>query len=169
MYSNPAQTDADRSLVASTALWGAVAGQLVFGSLADYIGRKAIFVTTLLLITFGALLSAFAVDSSTFTIYEQLALYRFILGECACSEHGSYTTISPRAPPCMVVLTAAGFGVGGEYPLSATYSSESATAANKGKMVRITRFLYVYLLRFPFLFFLSDIIAYMWYNSCRTL
>eukprot|EP00048_Salpingoeca_helianthica_P015817 m.228761 g.228761 ORF g.228761 m.228761 type:complete len:482 (+) comp17589_c0_seq1:282-1727(+) len=99
------QTDEDKSMVASTALWGAVAGQLIFGTLADYIGRRKVLITTVILITLGAILSATCVKSTRFTLYQQLAVYRFLLG----------------------------FGVGGEYPLSATYSSESSNAASQGK------------------------------------
>jgi PHS family inorganic phosphate transporter-like MFS transporter len=82
VYTNPPQQASDKSLVASTALWGAVAGQLFFGSVADYIGRKRVFLITPSLVILGAVLSAFCVDSATFTIYQQLALYRFILGAC---------------------------------------------------------------------------------------
>jgi MFS transporter, PHS family, inorganic phosphate transporter len=74
------QTDEDKSMVASTALWGAVAGQLIFGSLADYIGRRKVLIATVILITLGAILSATCVKSTRFTIYQQLAVYRFLLG-----------------------------------------------------------------------------------------
>eukprot|EP00047_Mylnosiga_fluctuans_P007128 m.251292 g.251292 ORF g.251292 m.251292 type:complete len:421 (-) comp17147_c0_seq1:341-1603(-) len=98
-------------MVASTALWGAVAGQVFFGSIADYVGRRRIFIITPILVIVGAILSALAFDSSTFTIYQQLALYRFILG----------------------------FGVGGEYPLSATYSSEvSDSHGARGRTISFT-------------------------------
>ena len=80
VYTNPPQTDGDKSMVASTALWGAVVGQLFFGAAADYVGRKLIFTITLVLIIFGAVVSAFAIHNDHFTIYQQLALYRFILG-----------------------------------------------------------------------------------------
>lgn len=36
------QTSSDKSMVASTAIWGAVVGQLFFGLLADVIGRRVV-------------------------------------------------------------------------------------------------------------------------------
>ena len=68
------------SMVTSVALWGAVGGQLLFGSLADIIGRRIIFIITLCLIVLGSLLSSTCINSSSFTVYQQLAIYRFFLG-----------------------------------------------------------------------------------------
>ena len=83
---------------------GAIVGQLLFGALADLMGRRIIFIVTCSLVILGALLSAFAVDStSSFGIFSQLALWRFVLG----------------------------VGVGGEYPLSAAITSESSDTENK--------------------------------------
>ena len=94
-------------IVASSALCGSILGQLVSGVLADIIGRKVIFVTTALLITIGSLGSATCIDTPSFNIYLQIAIFRFILG----------------------------FGVGGEYPLAATITSESTSAASRGKLM----------------------------------
>ena len=97
----------DLALVASMALWGAMVGQLFFGFFADYVGRRRIFVTTAVFTTIGALGSACAFQTPAFSIYQQLALWRFILG----------------------------VGIGGEYPLSATITSESASVKQRGQLV----------------------------------
>eukprot|EP00123_Amoebidium_parasiticum_P008049 comp18546_c0_seq1/m.19994 comp18546_c0_seq1/g.19994 ORF comp18546_c0_seq1/g.19994 comp18546_c0_seq1/m.19994 type:complete len:492 (-) comp18546_c0_seq1:719-2194(-) len=101
------QTSADKSAVASTALWGAVCGQIIFGGFADYIGRKVIFVATLILIAVGGIGSACVFDNETFGIYQQLAFWRFILG----------------------------LGVGGEYPLAATIAAEASGPMIRGKVM----------------------------------
>jgi len=95
------QTVQDSSLVASCVVIGAVVGQLTFGALGDRLGRKPALITTFCLLVFGSIASA--VLSWPFPgigIYGLLALWRFILG----------------------------FGIGGEYPLSATASSEQSPA-----------------------------------------
>lgn len=97
------QTDSDSALVGTAALVGAVAGQLVCGALADSMGRRKVFLLTLSLVILGSLASAAVVDTAFCSIYTQLAVVRFILG----------------------------FGVGGEYPLSATVSSEGSSDVSK--------------------------------------
>ena len=94
-------------MVASAALVGSIVGQLLAGSLADVIGRKLIFIATATLITIGSLGSSTCTDSSQFTIYSKIACWRFVLG----------------------------LGVGGEYPLAATVTSESSSAGSKGKLM----------------------------------
>lgn len=93
--------------VASAALFGSIFGQLVAGSLADIWGRKILFVTTAILISVGSIGSAFCTDSPAFTIYGQIACWRFLLGA----------------------------GVGGEYPLAATVTSESSSASSRGRLM----------------------------------
>ena len=94
-----------KATVKSMALVGAIFGQIFFGSLADMIGRRKVFIMTCGLVIIGALLSATVVDSEVFGIYSQLSLWRFLLG----------------------------FGIGGEYPLSAAITSESAGAKDRTK------------------------------------
>ena len=93
--------------VASAALFGSVLGQLVAGTLADIIGRKKIFIATAILITIGCFGSACSIDTPTLTVYGQIATWRFFLGA----------------------------GVGGEYPLAATVTSESSSASRRGSLM----------------------------------
>ena len=86
---------------------GSIFGQVVAGSLADVIGRKKIFVATAALITLGSIGSACSFDSSMWSIYGQIACWRFFLGA----------------------------GVGGEYPLAATVTSESSSATRRGALM----------------------------------
>jgi MFS transporter, PHS family, inorganic phosphate transporter len=84
------QTQGQTSAISSAALAGAIIGQLTFGSLADRLGRRTIFVTTIAIVIIGALGSATVVQSDTINIYTQLTLWLLLLG----------------------------LGIGGEYPLS---------------------------------------------------
>jgi hypothetical protein len=86
------------STVKSMAVAGAIVGQIAFGSLADIIDRRRIFIITCYLVMVGSVLSGLAVDSRTFGIYSQIATWRFVLG----------------------------VGIGGEYPLSAAITAESS-------------------------------------------
>ena len=87
-----------------------IAGQLSFGVLADYLGRRRGFIVTLSLLILGASLSAAAHRVGDLSLFVVLSLCRFILG----------------------------VGVGGEYPLSATVSSEaSAASAGRGRRVSL--------------------------------
>lgn len=99
------QSDAMVSYVKSALLVGAILGQVSFGYLADRFGRKPMFVLTCLLVVIGSLGSALVVDHPDFGIYSQLCVCRFVLG----------------------------FGIGGEYPLSATITSESSTTKHRGR------------------------------------
>jgi len=101
-------TSWDKSLVASATLTGAIVGQLSFGVLGDWIGRKWTFLVSCILIILGAVLSGCCVwTSGSFTIFHQLAFCRFILG----------------------------VGVGGEYPLAASIAAEGAGAISRGRLI----------------------------------
>lgn len=91
-------TEGMKASIKSMALAGAVVGQLFFGAIADLIGRRKVFIITCALVFVGALMSATVIDSAS-SIYTQLCFWRFVLG----------------------------VGVGGEYPLSASITSESST------------------------------------------
>lgn len=92
------QSTAQTAALGTAAIVGAVIGQLFFGGLADVIGRRTIFIITLTLGIVASLGSATCVDSPSFSIYTQLCLWRGLLG----------------------------FGIGGEYPLSATVTVEKS-------------------------------------------
>mmetsp|Transcript_5238 Transcript_5238/g.12617 ORF Transcript_5238/g.12617 Transcript_5238/m.12617 type:complete len:459 (-) Transcript_5238:262-1638(-) len=102
-----------KSLLSSAALVGAIFGQLIFGSLADWLGRKVIFVVTGSTIVLGSILSASA-QASLFGSDERQIFYQIALGR--------------------MIL---GFGIGGEYPLSATIASESSTARRRGTLMAL--------------------------------
>ncbi len=110
-YGNSGMLHAYEGSVASAALFGSILGQIVAGSLADIIGRKKIFVATALLISVGSIGSSLAVNNSTMTggmsIYGCISIWRFLLGA----------------------------GVGGEYPLAATVTSESSSAGRRGSIM----------------------------------
>jgi PHS family inorganic phosphate transporter-like MFS transporter len=70
-----------KSTIKSMALAGAIVGQLFFGSMADLIGRRKVFIMTCSMVIIGALLSSLAQDTQgSFGIYSQLCFWRFILG-----------------------------------------------------------------------------------------
>lgn len=96
------QSQGQTSAISSAALAGAIIGQLTFGSLADRLGRKAIFVSTIAIVIVGALGSATVVESSVINIYTQLTLWLLLLG----------------------------LGIGGEYPLS-EYPVQSLSRYNQ--------------------------------------
>merc|ERR1719446_1977354 len=106
---HPAGMDSwDKSLVASATLVGAIVGQLSFGFLGDWIGRKWTFLVSCVLIVAGAVLSGCCVwTSGGFTLFHQLAVCRFILG----------------------------VGVGGEYPLAASIAAEAAGSISRGQLI----------------------------------
>ena len=71
-------TENTRATVKAMALVGAIFGQLIFGAIADIIGRKKVFVLTCFLVIFGAVLSASVQNSEgSFGIYSQLMLWRY--------------------------------------------------------------------------------------------
>jgi PHS family inorganic phosphate transporter-like MFS transporter len=66
------------SAVASAAVAGAVLGQIVFGAVADHIGRRKGFIITLSLVIVGALLSSAANKTPAMTVFTSLAICRFM-------------------------------------------------------------------------------------------
>lgn len=96
-------TGLEKSAVSSVALLASFAGALVFGRLADRLGRKSVYGWEMLVLAAGALASAFAPN-----IYWLIAL-RAVLG----------------------------FGIGGDYPVSATLMSEYAGKCTRGRLVAL--------------------------------
>ncbi|BFU19962.1 phosphate transporter, putative [Entamoeba histolytica HM-1:IMSS-B] len=94
------------STLSSAVLVGMAIGQLLFGVLADTIGKKLMFITTLTILIIFSILQAFSFEViSGAGPYIILAVIRFILG----------------------------LGIGGEYPLSSSIASEDAKPHNRGR------------------------------------
>mmetsp|Transcript_37909 Transcript_37909/g.98099 ORF Transcript_37909/g.98099 Transcript_37909/m.98099 type:complete len:471 (+) Transcript_37909:142-1554(+) len=106
---NPSEIGAwEKSMIGSATLTGAVIGQVSFGILGDWFGRKWTFVATCALIIVGTIASGCCVwTDGPFKLVYQLSLCRLVLG----------------------------VGVGGEYPLAATIAAESSTRERRGSLV----------------------------------
>jgi MFS transporter, PHS family, inorganic phosphate transporter len=97
-----------KATINGIALCGAVPGQLVFGWLGDKMGRKRIYGVTLLLMVVTSLASGlyFGTNEAS-NVVAVLCFFRFWLG----------------------------FGIGGDYPLSATIMSEYANKRRRGAFI----------------------------------
>jgi PHS family inorganic phosphate transporter-like MFS transporter len=85
---------------------GALTGQILFGVCGDIIGRKWTFISTAALTIIGTILQAAAQPRMMgLNIWQQLMLFRFFMG----------------------------VGVGGEYPMASTVTSEGSSAAHRGR------------------------------------
>ncbi|KAG9141827.1 hypothetical protein Leryth_013954 [Lithospermum erythrorhizon] len=93
--------------VNGVALCGTLAGQLFFGWLGDKMGRKKVYGLTLMLMVVCSIGSALSFGSSPRAVMSTLCFFRFWLG----------------------------FGIGGDYPLSATIMSEYASKKNRGSFI----------------------------------
>ena len=137
-YNQPL-TKNTKAAVKSMALVGAVFGQLFFGSIADVIGRKKVFIATCALVIIGAVMSAISQDTdgsfgTIYTIYRiHESIYYFIiifnsikLNLFTLQQKGIYSQLS-------LWRFVLGFGVGGEYPLSAAITSESASPEQRAR------------------------------------
>ena len=82
--------------ITSVALCGTLAGQIFFGRVGDILGRKTVYGITLAIMMFSALAQSMSFGTSPDAVVGTLCFWRFLLG----------------------------FGVGGDYPLSATIMSE---------------------------------------------
>ncbi|KAG0375887.1 MAG: major facilitator superfamily domain-containing protein [Linnemannia gamsii] len=92
------------------ASFGTLVGQLVFGYLGDAYGRQKIYGMELMIIIMGTFLCAMAGSNAKgATVIEYLTFWRFILG----------------------------IGIGGDYPMSATVTSEWASAGRRGQLMSI--------------------------------
>ncbi|GMI75564.1 PHOSPHATE TRANSPORTER 3, phosphate transporter 1;3 [Hibiscus trionum] len=95
------------NLVTGVALFGTLSGQLVFGWLGDKLGRKKVYGITLVLMAFCAICSGLSFGSTPGSVIGTLCFFRFWLG----------------------------FGIGGDYPLSATIMSEYANKKTRGAFI----------------------------------
>ncbi|KAK4279068.1 hypothetical protein QN277_016826 [Acacia crassicarpa] len=93
--------------VNGVALVGTLAGQLFFGWLGDKLGRKKVYGMTLALMVISSLASGLSFGSSAKGVISTLCFFRFWLG----------------------------FGIGGDYPLSATIMSEYANKRTRGAFI----------------------------------
>ncbi|CAM8925441.1 unnamed protein product [Rhodiola kirilowii] len=93
--------------VIGMALVGTLTGQLTFGYLGDKLGRKKVYGVTLILMTICAIGSGLSFGSSAKSVMTTLCFFRFWLG----------------------------FGIGGDYPLSATIMSEYANKKTRGAFI----------------------------------
>ncbi|XP_028780750.1 probable inorganic phosphate transporter 1-5 [Neltuma alba] len=93
--------------VNGVALCGTLAGQLFFGWLGDKLGRKKVYGMTLALMVISALASGLSFGHTAKGVVTTLCFFRFWLG----------------------------FGIGGDYPLSATIMSEYANKKTRGAFI----------------------------------
>ncbi|GLJ22769.1 hypothetical protein SUGI_0428870 [Cryptomeria japonica] len=96
-----------KALVNGIALCGAFAGQLFFGWLGDRMGRKRAYGFTLTLMVSSSIASGFSIGRSPGCVIGSLCFFRFWLG----------------------------FGIGGDYPLSATIMAEYANTKTRGAFI----------------------------------
>ncbi|KAL3812476.1 hypothetical protein ACJIZ3_013745 [Penstemon smallii] len=93
--------------VTGVALVGTLAGQLFFGWLGDKMGRKKVYGMTLLMMIVCSLASGLSFGHTPKGVMATLCFFRFWLG----------------------------FGIGGDYPLSATIMSEYANKKTRGAFI----------------------------------
>ncbi|XP_062086822.1 low affinity inorganic phosphate transporter 1-like [Humulus lupulus] len=93
--------------VNGVALCGTLAGQLFFGWLGDKLGRKRVYGVTLILMVVSSIGSALSFGSSPTAVVVTLCFFRFWLG----------------------------FGIGGDYPLSATIMAEYSSTTTRGAFI----------------------------------
>ncbi|KAL4309244.1 hypothetical protein GQ457_01G039110 [Hibiscus cannabinus] len=96
-----------KNSVTGVALFGTFAGQLFFGWLGDKLGRKKVYGITLVTMVGCALASGLSFGSSAKSVIGTLCFFRFWLG----------------------------FGIGGDYPLSAVIMSEYANQKTRGAFI----------------------------------
>lgn len=93
--------------VNGVAFCGTLAGQLFFGWLGDKLGRKKVYGMTLMLMVLCSVASGLSFGSHPKSVMATLCFFRFWLG----------------------------FGIGGDYPLSATIMSEYANKKTRGAFI----------------------------------
>ena len=95
------------SSVVGVALCGTLLGQLFFGWLGDKLGRKKVYGITLMIMIVSSVACGLSFGSTAKSVMTTLCFFRFWLG----------------------------FGIGGDYPLSATIMSEYANKKTRGAFI----------------------------------
>ncbi|KAI3900471.1 hypothetical protein MKW92_036249 [Papaver armeniacum] len=95
------------SITVATALIGTVFGNLVFGYCGDRFGRRRVYGSALLIMILSSIGSGFSICRTRKCVITSLCFFRFMLG----------------------------FGIGGDYPISATIMSEFANKATRGSFI----------------------------------
>eukprot|EP00250_Pteridium_aquilinum_P007892 c17515_g1_i1 orf=266-1897(+) len=95
------------SAVNGVALVGTFLGQLFFGWLGDKLGRKKVYGVTLMIMVISSIACGLSFGSTAKSVITTLCFFRFWLG----------------------------FGIGGDYPLSATIMSEYANTRTRGAFI----------------------------------
>jgi MFS transporter, PHS family, inorganic phosphate transporter len=118
-----------KNSVNNAALIGSILGQIFFGFMGDLLGRKWNFVLTSLLIILGALGSATASAGQTVpAALTQWGLWASNTNQPTSSMNNVYIQLA-------IWRGILGFGVGGEYPLGSTITSEASSFATRGQAV----------------------------------
>ncbi|KAL5561886.1 hypothetical protein UlMin_031633 [Ulmus minor] len=93
--------------VNGVAFCGTLAGQLFFGWLGDKLGRKKVYGMTLMMMVIASVASGLSLGHTSGSVITTLCFFRFWLG----------------------------FGIGGDYPLSATIMSEYSNKKTRGAFI----------------------------------
>lgn len=100
-------TPTQDAMITTAALFGCIVGQVIFGSMADKIGRRKVFIMTATMISGASLGSSLVSPMFGFSAYEILTFWRLILG----------------------------IGIGGEYPLAASVVMENVDPASSARAI----------------------------------
>lgn len=93
--------------ISAVALCGALFGQGLFGVIADYVGRRAVYGIALAIMIFAGFAQSMTFGNTSHAMVGTLCFWRFILG----------------------------VGVGADYPLSATIMSEYSSTISRGAYI----------------------------------
>ncbi|KAJ0234726.1 inorganic phosphate transporter 1-6 [Hirschfeldia incana] len=99
--------DGISATVSGVAFAGTFLGQIFFGCLGDKLGRKRVYGLTLVIMTICSICSGLSLGTDPKSVMTTLCFFRFWLG----------------------------FGIGGDYPLSATIMSEYANKGTRGAFI----------------------------------
>ena len=127
-----AQTTDLKNSIANAAIIGSILGQLLFGFFGDMIGRKWNFVATATLIILGCL------GSATSMLGKAIPCPTNAAGVCGSNTQLPQNSMYDVYIQLTIWRGILGFGVGGEYPLASTITSESATFKERGRAIATT-------------------------------